>query len=133
MNPPSPLTLALAIPLIFILVGAIGRKLIRGTTWDRSDFYFGPQLCLATFSSDALFLGELFRQPQPTASQAISGLLLIVVVFAVYIWLLSLHQDWQQPEREHRSKTQFCWLVILSNSLGTGLFAAFVFLVKGLR
>lgn len=132
MGPPSPIVLAFGVPLVFILVGAIGRKLIRGTKWEQSDFYFGPQLCLSTFSADALFLGELFRLPgQPANGQAVSGLLLLVVVFGIYMWLLSVHQDWQG--REPRSKTQLFWLVILSNLLGTGLFAAFVFLVKGIR
>jgi hypothetical protein len=127
----NPLWIALSIPIMFILVGSVGRKLTRGTAWERGDFYFGPQLCLATFSADTLFLTDIFRQPNYSSNGAreITGMALLALVFFIYMFLLSLQQDWQN--RHNRPKTQLFWLVVLSNVVGSALFAVFVIYVKG--
>jgi hypothetical protein len=127
----APIWIALGVPVIFILVGATGRKLVRGTGWQRSDFYLGPQLCLATLSADILFLADLFREPMHGVSaqrREINAIILLAAVFFLYIVLLALQQDWH--ERHNRPKTQLFWLVVLSNLIGGGLFVSFVFLVK---
>jgi hypothetical protein len=128
--------LAFGVPIIFILVGAIGRKLVRGTDWERRDFYLGVELCLAALSSNILFLIELLRASAMTTATPdykgeVSAALFLVVVFSIYMWLLSLHQDWES--KGDRPTAQMCRLMLLSNALGGGLFAAFVFLIKGVR
>ena len=135
--------IAFGVPVIFMLCGAMGKKLVRGTSWERKDFYLGIQLTLATFSADILFVVELLRTPQGPATQAtqaviasatapVTALLFNVLVFGIYLWLLTLHQDWENRVSPNE-KGQFLRLVVLSNSVGTFLFATFVFLVKGIR
>lgn len=69
----------------------MGRKLVRGGSWSRTDFYLGTQLCLATLSSALLFVIEILRDPKAKElqDQAVTALLFVIVVFAIYIWLLT--------------------------------------------
>jgi hypothetical protein len=51
--------IALVIPIAVLFCGAIARKLVRGTTWKRKDFYLGVELTLAALSSGLLYFFEL--------------------------------------------------------------------------
>lgn len=124
------LLLAFGVPVVFILVGAMGRKAVRKSSWERADFFLGPELCLAAFSADVLFMGALFNQPRHADGQPEgTAFWLLIAIVCTYLFLLTLHQDWER--RTDRTRAQFIWLVVMSNLLGTGLFAAFVFLVEG--
>lgn len=132
-----PAFIAFGVPLLFVLCGAMGKKLVRGQGWDRKDFYLGTQLTLAAFSADILFVIELLRREHDNTGQTavhyqeITAVGFAPLCLALYTFLLCLHQDW---EHQTEQRTGQIWrLVILSNLVGTLLFAAFVFLVKGVR
>lgn len=128
----QPIAIAFGVPVMIVFVAAIGRKLARKTAWELRDFCLGVHLCLATFSANLLFIFELLRSKTPVdPNQTITALLSLVVVFAIYIWLLALYQDWDNDEADLQGR--IIRLVIISNLAGIGLFAAFVFQVKGIR
>jgi hypothetical protein len=109
----------------------MGKKLVRGSSWEARDFYLGIQLTLSTFSAVILFVFETLRSPAGSATSAITPLLFGVVVFFIYVWLLTLHQDWEHLHP--RPKGQILRLGCVSNLVGIFLFAAFVFMIKGIR
>jgi hypothetical protein len=51
--------IAVGIPFLLILLGAIARKLIRSTAWIRDDFFLGVDLSLAGISSGLIYISDL--------------------------------------------------------------------------
>ena len=51
--------IAVGIPFLLILLGAIARKLIRSTGWEREDFFLGVDLSIASISSALIYISEL--------------------------------------------------------------------------
>jgi hypothetical protein len=146
-----PAVTAFGVPIILMLCGATGKKLVRKTPWDRRDFLLGPQLALAALSSDLIFATEMLRKDQTpinpaqtpaqiiadatahasSHAQELSAVFFGVIALATYFILLGIHQDWEHQDGD--SKGQIHRLVIFSNALGIFLFAAVVFMVKGVR
>lgn len=125
------LILAMVVPIIFMLCGAVGRKLAGKSGWHRKYFYLGVELALAAFSANVLYLAELARANPADGRRALTAAISVVVIFFIYLFLLSLHQDWEA--QDHNARGQYVRLVVFSNIVGTGLFALFVFVVKGVR
>jgi hypothetical protein len=119
------------IPIIFLVCGSAGKKLVRGTPWEPKDFFLGVSLTLSTFSANMLFITEVVRFPDrwPGANLA-NAAGFAIVIFGVYLFLLTLHQDW---EKQEPGKAQTLRLSVLSNLLATSLFAIFVFMIKGAK
>ncbi len=117
--------LAFGVPLIFVFMSAMGKKLVRGQ-WMRQDCYLGCELTLAALSADILHSVESIRARAFEAS--ISALLFAALSFGIYLWLLTLHQDWERPGQP--AKAQMWRLGLVSNLAGIVLFATFVFLIR---
>jgi hypothetical protein len=129
---------AVGVPLLLILMGAIARKLVRGTRWVRQDFYLGIDLALAALSSGLIYLYEivqLMRQgPPPPGSPGYEHALLaatgfIIVSLVALMLMLGLHQD--EERAGLKPIRQFLSLGVLGNAASGGLLAMFILLVKG--
>lgn len=132
----NPYIIALGIPLILIFCGALAKKLVRGTTWQRSDFFLGVELSLAAMASALVYVFDLAKLtciPPPTPSslpQKIAATAtFLALCFFLLLWILSTHQDWEK--RTQNPNGQFVWLAIIANLIGAGLLTAFVLFVKG--
>jgi hypothetical protein len=129
--------IALGIPMILILSGALAKKLVRGSGWLRSDFFLGVELSLAAMASALVYvfdLAQLSTSPASIASTLPSKIAatasFLALCFFLLLWILSTHQDWERRSQNPRGQT--VWLGILANLVGAGLLAAFVLLVKGI-
>ena len=131
----NPYVIAVVIPLILILCSAVAKKLVRGTSWQKSDFFMGVELSLASMASGLVNFLDLTKpalagatqlSPQKTTETAVY----VAICFFLLLWVLSTHQDW---ERRPQSPTgQIIWLGIIANMVGGGLMMAFIIYVKGL-
>ncbi|HEY0023795.1 MAG TPA: hypothetical protein VGB24_12820 [Longimicrobium sp.] len=133
---------ALGVPVILIGVGALAKKLIRGTSWIRQDFFLGVDLALASLSSGLIYLYQVLESARnahgvqpPNAASADQKLLLgvsyvVVALFALLV-VMSAHQD--QERNTTNPMKQIIWLGVISNLVGGGLLAAFILLVQGVK
>src|SRR5947207_5279141 len=131
----NPYVLALGIPVILIVAGALAKKLVRGSTWQRSDFFLGVELSLAAMASGLVNFLDLSKpaltgaaplSPQKTTETAVY----VAICFFLLLWVLSTHQDWER--RPQSPKGQFICLGVISNLVGAGLMVACILYVKGL-
>jgi hypothetical protein len=125
--------IALIVPLALLFCGAFAKKLVRGTGWERKDFYLGVELTLAAMSSGMLYFFELV-QPGPSGTSNTPSpekitvtALFVIVCFFLLLLVLSMHQDW---EKSTDIKRQIGTLGVFSNGLGVGLVCSFALLVK---
>jgi hypothetical protein len=133
-----PYLFAIGIPIIFIIIGGLAKKLVRGPGWDRKDFFLGIQSTLATISAQLVYLYDIVKDGitsngltvnsvQKLALSALSFLITIPVLFLVLI----LHQEWGQ--RNNNRKGQIVWLGIIANLIGAGLLVGFLLAIKGVK
>ena len=138
----NPYVIALGVPLIFLMCGAVARKLVRKSRgWQRQDFYLGIQGTLASLSASLLYIFELLKRidnlrvaKQPIAADTVETLIatgmFIVSTFFLLLLVLSWHQDWQDSEHDS-DRRQVMRLGLLSNGVGLGLLASFILWIKG--
>jgi hypothetical protein len=131
---------SLIVPIIFLAIGAAGKKLAKGDPWNRSDWYLGPELALSLVPTAMLYVLEhlehLVLAGQQQAPNQNDGLIVKIawsILFAavslgLYIGLLSLHQDW---EHDTQNPKQIWLLGVLSNGAAAALFVGFVYFVQG--
>jgi hypothetical protein len=131
----DPYITALVVPLVLILCSAVAKKLVRGSAWQRSDFFLGVELSLAAMASGLVNFLDLSKpalsgttpvSPQKTTETAV----FVAICFFLLLWILSTHQDWER--RPQNVAGQVVWLGVISNLVGAGLMIAFVLYVKGL-
>lgn len=129
--------IAVGIPLILLLCGAIAKKLVRGGGWRYSDFFLGVELALAALGSAMVYFYDLQKLGAVQASSQVSvgdkigaTASFLAIAFFLLLWILSTHQDWEGRTQSPRG--QIVWLGIISNGVGIALFASFVMLVKGI-
>lgn len=140
----NPYFVAVGVPFMFLLLGAICRKLVRGSTWKREDFYLGIDLSLTGISSGLIYIFELlstkadqvgcltpacveFRNSVDLRLVADAGF--IVAALLCLMGTLTIHQD---PEKNTNDpKRQLISLGLLSNLVGAAVLAAFILCVKG--
>lgn len=131
----NPYLIAIIIPIALILCGAVARKLVRGSSWQRSDFFLGVELSLSAMASALVYIYDLSKiTNNPSLNVNVSEKLaatgsFIALSFFLLLWVLSTHQDWEK--RAQNSKGQIIWLGIITNLIGALLMATFVLLVKG--
>ena len=130
---------AIGVPFILLLLGAVSRKLVRGHAWKRSDFYLGMDLSLAGISSGLIYISEIlstkvheagcltpacieFRESMDHKLLADAGY--IVIALLGFLIVLALHQD--QERNTSDPKGQLIFLGILSNLVGVGMLASFI-------
>jgi hypothetical protein len=128
----NPYLVALGIPLVLIVCGALARKLVRGTLWQQSDFYLGVELALSAMGSALVHVLDLSRAsaaPVSTAPRIAAAATFLALCFFLLLWILSTHQDWEK--RSQNPRGQLIWLAVIGNLIGGGLLAVFVLFVKG--
>ena len=128
--------MALGIPLILILCGALAKKLVRGSAWRRTDFFLGVELSLSAMASALVYVFDLAKMTiqqtgvQSSLDQKIAATAtFLALCFFLLLWVLSTHQDWER--RSENSRGQIVWLGVIANLIGSGLLATFVLFVKG--
>jgi len=133
----NPYLIALGIPLILIFSGALAKKLVRGSGWQRADFFLGVELSLAAMASALVYVFDLARLATPgtpslpsVSQRMMATASFLALCFFLLLWVLSVHQDWEK--RVQNPNGQFVWLAIIANLVGAGLLAAFVLFVKGI-
>ena len=133
--------LSLLVPILFLIVGAAGKKLVRGSAWQRSDWYLGPEFSLSMIPTSLMFCVDRVRTLDGIAADAVNqihashvqigySLFTAAISLAVYIGLLSLHQDWEAEADRLRLKTFL--LGIVSNGIALALFLSFSIYVQGI-
>jgi hypothetical protein len=133
----SPIFFALGVPGLFLLAGALARKVVRGSGgWEASDFFFGIEATLAAMSAGFVNIFDLVRGPVAT-KQPLDGLKLaatsgfLVVTFILLMVLLSIHQDWDKNQTNPKQRK--IWLGLVSNGIGLLLMGGFILMIKGIQ
>ena len=133
----NPYLIALGIPIVLLASGAFAKKLVRGSSWERFDFFLGVEFTLAAMSSALIYVFDLVKlgSNNPTIPNALMNKFaataaFIALAFFLLLWILSTHQDWQR--RNNNPRGQIFWLGVVANIIGAGLLATFVLLVKGI-
>jgi hypothetical protein len=124
--------IALGIPILLILSGAVAKKLVRGSGWRLKDFYLGVETSLAALGAALIHFFDLNKQQLNGAvlgEQMAATASFLAITFFLLLWVLSTHQDWEA--RTQNETGQFVWLGGVSNIIGILLFGSFVMLVKG--
>lgn len=132
----NPYIPAVVIPLLFIFCGGFAKKLVRGSGWQRSDFFLGVELCLAAMAS-ALIYGFGLAKVSVDQNGMIASLpevfgataAFVALCFFALLWILAIHQDWEKKPQNPRG--QFVRLAIIGNLVGAGLLAVLVVFVIG--
>lgn len=131
----NPYFIAVGIPIVLLVCGAVARKLVRGSGWQRSDFYLGVELALSAIAAAFVYLFDLAKETTSDAPAAVlpsklsaTGAFLSVCFFTL-LWIMSTHQDWEK--RTQNPRGQLLWLAFIANVFGAGLLVAFVLFVKG--
>lgn len=131
----NPYLMAIAVPLILIFCNAVAKKLVRGSRWQRADFFMGVELSLAAMASGLTNFFDLTKpalasgiaiSAQKTAETAV----FVALCFFFLFLILALHQDWEQ--RSQSPIGQIIWLGIIANFISAGLMIFFVIYVKGI-
>ena len=120
---------ALLLPLLLAIAGSLGKKLVRGTSFKRSDFFLGLDLALGALSAGLVNLLDLAKDagaiPNLGASLFFkSGY--IAATFFLFLIILTLHQAWEK--RENEPLKQILCLGVASNGIGLLLLVGFVYL-----
>ncbi len=131
----NPYLIALGIPVVLIASGAFAKKLVRGSSWQRSDFFLGVELALAAMASALVYVFDLAKLSTAAGSAAAvpqkiaATATFLALCFFLLLWVITTHQDWEK--RSQNPRGQLIWLGLLANLVGASLLAAFVLLVKG--
>lgn len=128
--------IALVIPLLLLLCGAVAKKLVRGGGWKSTDFFLGVELALSALGSAMVYLYDLQKSASGSSQHAVllPGKMVatssfLAISFFLLLWILSTHQDWEGKNQNPRG--QLLWLGIGGNLVGVLLYASFVMFVKG--
>src|SRR5947207_3997367 len=99
----NPYVLALGIPVILIVAGALAKKLVRGSTWRASDFFLGVELSLAAMASGLVYVSDLARvirtpseSSAPIGNKMVATASFLALCFFLLLWVLSTHHDWEK-------------------------------------
>lgn len=129
---------AVGVPLILILIGATAKKLVRGTGWQREDFFLGMELALAGMSSALIYVYEAAaamnsaRSAGTVNAESLSAAVVFLTISLFCLMgVMAIHQDQQRRRRSRGS--QWFWLGGVTNMAGAVLLAAFILLVKGVQ
>lgn len=125
--------IALVVPIILILSGALAKKLVRGSSFTRTDFFLGVELALSALAAALTNFLDLSRSASSgvitiTADGLARNASFLAISFFLLLVILATHQEW---EKRANSKTQIFWLGLFANTVGGGLMVAFIVLVKG--
>jgi hypothetical protein len=110
-----------AVPLVTLLIGIVGKKTARGPSWERTDFYVGTEITLAGVSGALVNIFDLLKPDRPIGllqRKLVGGNIAIVLLGLLLFYVtLSLHQDFG-PSSGKSIKKQLFFLLGLSNTVG---------------
>jgi hypothetical protein len=94
------LVVGACVPVILAIMGILGKKIVRGRGWRRSDFYLGIELTLAGVAAALTSLFEMLLKPAPSPTLLNPNVLLgeIILLFVgmfCFMSVISLHQDFE--------------------------------------
>jgi hypothetical protein len=136
--------IAVGIPFLLILLGAITRKLIRATAWVWEDFFLGVDLAIAGISSGLIYTSELLTSKQAAVGcgtemcrrvlasadeHLLADSVFLVVALISFLAIVAMHQD-EKGDTGNRRRRMLV-LGVASNLIGVVLVACFILLVKG--
>lgn len=132
----QPIVTDWLVPVILILVAAIGKKLSReGKGWKGEDFYIGPDLCLAAVSAGLLKIFDLLKHMPVPADKLYDfeygvgmSALLIIGTFGGFVFVLSEHRELIGENATGQFRRTR--LGLLCNGIGFGFLTAFIVLIK---
>jgi hypothetical protein len=133
----SPAFFGLGVPVIFLLAGALAKRLVRRTGgWAQEDFFLGIEATLAAMASGLVNIFDIVREATEHTAQIDSLKLgatggFLAVNFIVLLYLLSVHQDWLVPAANTRRR--LFWLGFVSNGIGLALLGGFIVGIKGIQ
>ena len=104
---------ALLVPFVLLLSGAVAKKIVRGSGWKRQDFFLGVQFTLAAMSSSLIYGLELLKQTAPGAQPSTSATgekltlawVFVALTYFLLFIVLATHQDYEQ--RDDKPGRQF--------------------------
>lgn len=126
----------IGVPVAFTGLGALGKKLIRKSGgWQISDFYLGIELTLAGIANGLVGSFDLLKLssgalPPNMVPYAVASAVVTFCGFFSFLFLLSIHQDWESNDTDQRGK--MIRLGIVSNGVGLVILFASIMLVPGL-
>jgi len=123
------------VPLTLAMFGILGKKVVRGRGWKETDFYIGVELTLAALANGLVSSCELLKiaagtLPSGVAVYAVASAVMTFFGFFMFLFLLTIHQDWESNDSDLRGK--FLRLGVVSNVLGLGTLIASIVLIPGL-
>lgn len=126
---------ALVVPIVLILSSAFAKKLVRGSSWTRSDFFLGVELSLAAIAAALTNFLDVSKAAEAgivkiDANNIAKNGAFLAICFFLLLVILATHQEWEK--KVQAPKAQFWWLGAFCNSIGAGLLISFIILVKGI-
>jgi hypothetical protein len=137
--------IAVGIPFLLILLGAIARKLIRATPFISDDFYLGVDLSIAGISAGLIYTSELLTAKADAAGCATTACQTLIAhaddrllrdstflsgALFLFLLILAFHQD--KGEKALNPRRRMLMLGVVSNMIGVLLLTCFILLVKGI-
>src|SRR4051794_26649016 len=118
----NPYLIALGIPLILIICSALTKKLVRGSTWQCSDFFLGVELSLSAMASALVYGFDLAKESITiSAAESVAGKTtatasFMALCFFALLSILAIHQDKEKQTQNPREKK--IWLIGVTNIIG---------------
>jgi hypothetical protein len=127
------LKIAIGLPVLFIVISAIAKKLGRGPGWlPEEDFAFGTELSIATLTAVLIEITDLINKTQ-TINDAVKDLIMnyvgyTVLMMAVFMAQIVIVQEQKNNRWDPRMRK---WILLgFSNALGLGLLVFFFLKVR---
>jgi hypothetical protein len=132
-----PYLVAIGIPVVFLIMSGLSKKIIRGRGWDRKDFYLGIESTLAAISTQLVYIFDIVKlgnSPSGLTKDLLEKLTYTSLFFALSILVLMavliIHQEWDN--RNNNRTGQIVMLIVINNLLGAGLLIGFILAIKGI-
>ena len=127
----NPYFVAIISPSAILLLGALGKGIIRGGI-NRYIFYLGFDASLSALYAGMIYLYDVARNPTLRSEAKIeltAGFL--IVSFVLFFVIIICHQIWEKDDKKDKVGPQTLVLGVFANLIGFGLLVVFVLLVKG--
>jgi hypothetical protein len=135
----EPYIVALAVPMVFYLVGAFSKKIIRDGSSDSSffvlrDWYLAPDALLVSIGSMLVEVSTLLGKfNSETHRGTIRGVVVLLSTsVCAYLIVLALHRHYESADT-HSRKVRLFWLVGVANVIALAVMMMWLVAVKGVN